>query len=105
MVLFSENFIMDHFMAVEETELKPETQNVHEGQKKHKCDKCGKAFDLIGSLEIHIQRVHEDLNDYICNICSKSFGEAGTLKIHIGTVHEGHKEHKCDQCERSFIQV
>ena len=35
-------------------------QNVHEGQKEYKCERCGKEFGQLGNLKIHIKNVHNE---------------------------------------------
>ena len=39
---------------------------VHNGQKDHKCDSCGKAFSLAGVLKRHINAVHNGQKDHEC---------------------------------------
>ena len=82
-----------------------ETNSVHNGQKDHKCDSCGKSFFEAGSLKEHINSVHNGQKDYKCDSCGKAFFEAGSLKIHINSVHHGQKDHKCDSCGKSFSQA
>ena len=37
--------------------------SVHNGQKDHKCDSCGKAFSRPGHLKKHIKAVHDNKSD------------------------------------------
>ena len=43
---------------VESGNLKIHINAVHNGQKDHKCDTCGKLFSIIGNLSRHINSVH-----------------------------------------------
>ena len=81
------------------------TQTIHEGQKIHKCDTCGKYFIQV---ETH----------YKCDFCGKSFTTSGNLKkhikiiarkiisvrlkSHIKTIHDGRKDQNCSICSKSF---
>ena len=59
---------------------------VHNGQKDHKCDSCGKAFSQAGDTFIQfiiIKKGHK------CESCGKSFSIAQYLKKHIKGVHSG----------------
>ena len=38
--------------------LKIHVNAVHNGQKDHKCDSCGKAFSTAGSMRKHNKSVH-----------------------------------------------
>ena len=65
---------------------------VHNGQKNHKCDSCGKVFPPTGHLKAHINAVHNGQKDYKCDLCEKEFSELGNLKRHINSVHNGQKD-------------
>ena len=78
---------------------------VHEGQKDHKCESCGKSFYLKSDLSQHKRSVHEGRRDYNCESCLKSFSKASDLKRHIYTVHEGHKDYKCKSCSQTFTRA
>ena len=38
--------------------LKRHINSVHNGQKDHKCDSCGKAFSKASKLKKHVMAVH-----------------------------------------------
>ena len=105
--------------------LKTHIETVHEGKKKHVCDKtevdsqpCNKAFGQKRDLKRHIETVHEGKKEHVCDKtgadgqpCNKAFGQKNHLKIHIKTVHESKKEHVCDwtgadgqPCNKAFGQ-
>ena len=83
-------------------DLKRHINTVHNGQKDHKCDSCGKLFSKPCNLKIHISTVHNCQKDHKCDSCGKLFSPSMNLKIHISTVHNGQKDHKCDSCEKIF---
>ena len=68
-----------------------EIDSVHEGEKEHKCESCGKLFSRAEHLKRHINAVHEGNQDHKCEFCLKSFSQAGYLKKHIHTIHEDQK--------------
>ena len=75
-----------HF-CIEGRNLKRHINSVHNGQKDHKCDSCGKAFSRAGHLKRHIDSVHNGQKDHKCDSCGNAFSQAGNLKTHIDSVH------------------
>ena len=55
----------------------------------HKCEICGKLFEMNGSLKHHIKTVHEGIREHECKICGKAFGKKAALRIHDENVHLG----------------
>ena len=68
--------------------MKRHIHTVHEGNKDHKCDDCGKIFSSLQVLEKHLHRVHDGYKDHKCESCDKSFSQAGNLKTHIHIIHD-----------------
>ena len=56
-------------------------------EKKHKCDKCTKAFHFINKLKRH-KKIHTGEMDFSCSFCDKKFHQSGNLKTHINKHHE-----------------
>ena len=67
--------------------LKKHINSVHNGQKDHKCDSCGKAFSSTGDLKKHTIAVHKGQKDHKCDFCGKLFSLSGYLKKHINVQH------------------
>ena len=44
-------------------------ENVNEGLKRFKCDKCSQKFTERKTLTLHIKGVHEKSFHFIANIC------------------------------------
>ena len=57
---------------------------------------------LWETLKKYINAVHNGQKDHICDSCGKAFSQAWILKKHIDTVHNGKKDHKCDICAKAF---
>ena len=66
--------------------MKEHIKIVHNGQKYHKCNSCGKAFSSAGDLKRHINSVHNGQKDHKCDSCLKTFSQSGNLKKHINSV-------------------
>lgn len=65
------------------------------------CEKCGKRFKYLKSLQLHIKSKHDHLQ-YQCHLCSKLFTYESNLMRHI-KLHAGRK-FQCDICKRYFGQ-
>ena len=76
---------------------------VHLEIKDHKCESCGKAFAVKGSLAKHIFRLHEGHRDKKCHSCGKSFFFDADLKKHIRSVHEGIKRVRKKKTVHTYI--
>ena len=63
-----------------------------------------KSFSQSDDSKMHINSVHNGQKDHICEPCGKVFSYAGKLKRHINAVHKGQKDHICDSCGKSFSQ-
>ena len=46
-------------------------------------------------MKRHINGVHNGQKDHKCDYCGKTYSQAGDLKRHINLVHNGQKDHKC----------
>ena len=64
--------------------------------------RCGKPFSTLHRLKSHIASVHEGIKKHQCEKCNKFFSELKGLRLHIQTIHEGIKAYKCDRCGKSF---
>ncbi|XP_077186965.1 uncharacterized protein LOC143834220 isoform X2 [Paroedura picta] len=75
------------------------------------CFACGKAFDVVAELAMHIQTHKESPLDpaacgkepYTCSYCDKSFRWNYSLVLHERT-HTGEKSYPCSDCGRAFHQ-
>ena len=69
---------------------------IHQGQRNHKCDYCGKFYTRMTNLKINFKIVHEDQENFLCDSCEKFFTLKQNLKTRIKNVHEGKRNYKCD---------
>ncbi|NXH87299.1 ZSC20 protein, partial [Edolisoma coerulescens] len=60
-------------------------EQLHDGERTHKCLECGKSFSWRCSL-IHHQRIHTGERPYKCLECGKSFSWRSSL-IHHEKIH------------------
>ena len=50
------------------------------------CKECGKKYNILRSLQMHIQSVHEKKR-FLCDECDHSSTQIGSLKRHKESVH------------------
>uniref|UniRef100_A0A182PH55 Transcription factor grauzone n=1 Tax=Anopheles epiroticus TaxID=199890 RepID=A0A182PH55_9DIPT len=68
-------------------------------EKQHKCDQCGRMFNFLANLKMHIDCVH-GVKDVRCNICDKYFNYRA-YKTHKRTAHTDLML-MCELCPKMF---
>ena len=76
---------------------------VHNLDKRHKCAKCYKSYNLAFDLDIHMSAVHSMEKPYKCSECENTFAYPSNLKRHLQN-HNGKRSDICEQCKESFNQ-
>ncbi|RMC16789.1 hypothetical protein DUI87_06383 [Hirundo rustica rustica] len=77
-------------------------EQLHDGEKPHKCLECGKSFSW-NCLLIRHQRIHTGERPYGCGECGMSFCHRSNLICH-QRIHTRERPYECEQCGKSFSQ-
>ncbi|XP_049417800.1 zinc finger protein 765 isoform X1 [Epinephelus fuscoguttatus] len=88
-----------HMNATKEPNVQPRPMKP---AKRFECLFCGKIFNYLSSLKVHIRR-HSGEKPFSCTVCGKRFAQKTYLKLH-QRVHSGEKPYSCPDCGKSFSQ-
>uniref|UniRef100_A0A3Q3GBJ9 Si:dkey-210j14.3 n=1 Tax=Labrus bergylta TaxID=56723 RepID=A0A3Q3GBJ9_9LABR len=88
-----------HFNATKELIIQPKPMKP---TKRFECLFCGKIFNYLSSLKVHIRR-HSGEKPFSCSVCGRRFAQKTYLKLH-QRVHSGEKPYSCPDCGKSFSQ-
>ncbi|XP_057898229.1 zinc finger protein 883-like [Melospiza georgiana] len=75
-------------------------EQLHDGEKPHKCMACGKSFSQSSTLICH-QHIHIGEWPYECGECGKGFSYRSELIRH-QRIHTGERPYECPQCQKRF---
>ncbi|XP_067635778.1 uncharacterized protein [Eurosta solidaginis] len=79
--------------------LKTHMANIHNPERKFKCEICGNSYrsnaQLWNHKYLHLNRKHQ------CTLCTKRFVGSYELKVHM-RVHTGEEPYACHLCDRRF---
>lgn len=101
------------------------TGNVHQGERKYKCNQCEKGFNSIVRLKDHVNNYHGknlriatfhtllslikinsliiagNKQEFPCDLCSKTFTSSRNLKTH--SIYHMPPSHCCKDCDKKFF--
>ena len=74
---------------------------VHNNQRDHTCQTCGKSYFERNYLLRHQRVMHKGERNYICDVCGKDFPTNSHVWTHRREVHGNHTYH-CQYCEKVY---
>ena len=78
-------------------------KTVHEGQRNHMCEGCGKKFGSKSEVRRHYKLIHELVKErHPCSSCEKTFTSKAAVTSHMKIVHKGIKNFNCDH---KYVQL
>ncbi|XP_038221181.1 zinc finger protein 836-like [Zerene cesonia] len=75
----------------------------HQSVVLHRCDTCGREYNLKSQLERHVRSVHMQERKFECEVCRKRFFTQYRLTRH-GLTHTGERHFKCPVCGKLYAR-
>lgn len=84
-------------------------ENIHTGDRPHKCKICRKAFISTSAVFNHVKLIHKRDYRHACSVCDKKFFYPNRLDNHFREKHlpdsDPRRFFQCKQCVKKFISI
>jgi hypothetical protein len=77
---------------------------VHTGERAHRCERCGRAYQTPCALRRHVASVHAPAPAHACEVCEKRFRTIDGIRQH-ERLHERPDAFACAVCERAYANA
>lgn len=69
----------------------------------YNCPVCGKNFQIMSRMKVHLKQVHIREKNFSCSICDQKFFSKTHVKKHM-IKHVGDRIHQCEICMKSYAR-
>lgn len=67
------------------------------------CPVCGKIFQIMSKMNVHMKEVHIREKNFSCNLCEQKFFSRTHVQKHM-VKHFGERVHQCEVCMKSYAR-
>ncbi|XP_049883219.1 gastrula zinc finger protein XlCGF57.1-like isoform X4 [Pectinophora gossypiella] len=67
------------------------------------CPICGKTFQIMSKMRVHVKEVHIREKNYACTMCDQKFFSKTHVQKHM-IKHFGERVHQCEVCMKSYAR-
>lgn len=69
----------------------------------YKCPVCGKCFQILSKMTVHVKEVHVREKNFACSMCDSRFFSKTQVQKHM-VRHVGEKTHQCEVCKKAYAR-